>query len=415
MSAYRIAVGRTLSACACTLLLLAAFLCCCYRLPVGVKYGVNLAVIAIAGLSLLHRMRRPVLARCLRFFRLFVAAYAVAWLWSLALWLVQDESGGYVLRGTLNTVYMVTNIGCACALYYLLGAGALRCVIVAMVAANGLVLLEIGSRYGFFTLLGEYIRLVGSFSRDTGPVMRKLELHDMVPGWGVLLLFLLLYPGRTRRGRLRLGYIVSVLLSALFFTLGLKRICVAALAVAFGAGKLYLRRSERGRLRMVRRFSRLVLAGALVYVALIETGLLFRLAHALHVRLNGREQIFSAYRAFYALSPLHLGRGVRFIYHYGVTYGGVETLHSELLGMYIELGFYVWPVWLYVISGWRVRRAGRAYTYRSAAFLFAFSVYLMITFATDNTLYHYPANVLGCLLSIIASRPPEGGKPSCAS
>lgn len=395
----------------CTLLMAVAFLSSCYRLPVGVKYGINLLLITMAVFSFLARPREEKAAFCLRFIGIYMAAYALAWMWSAVIWIVRLSPPGYVLRGTLNTVYMLTNIGCAGSLFYLLGCRALGCVWAAMAMAHAAVLAEVVLEKGLTPLLGEYAQLLASFAAQTGPVVRRMELHDMVPGWGMLLLFLLMQPLQPAKpGWRRAGRRAGFLLALLFFTMGLKRICVLALAAALPAGALYTRAHERGRRQMMRMFSLLAPCLAFAYLGMIRSGWLFQAARQLHVSLSGREAIFSAYRDFYTLSPLDTGLGVRFIYHYGSTGGGVEALHCELLGMYIELGFFVWPVWLYAISGLRVRLVARAYGSSAARFAFAASVYVLVTFATDNTLYQHPIHVLGCLLSMICCAKEEKGE-----
>ena len=60
-----------------------SFYCACYRLPVAVKYGINLLVF---GWACIDFMIRPQWERgmfCLRFFTLFFFPYLLFWTWSV--------------------------------------------------------------------------------------------------------------------------------------------------------------------------------------------------------------------------------------------------------------------------------------------------------------------------------------------
>ena len=91
-----------------------SFYCACYRLPVAVKYGINLLVF---GWACIDFMIRPQWERgmfCLRFFTLFFFPYLLFWTWSVGIWISEFQSGAFILRGSQNILYMMTNIAFLC-------------------------------------------------------------------------------------------------------------------------------------------------------------------------------------------------------------------------------------------------------------------------------------------------------------
>ena len=197
-------------------------LCACYLLHVGVKYVVGVAVMGWAALDFAVRPDFGRAKHYLKYFLLFYFPFLLFWVWSLALWIGQFQTVDYIVRGSLNTVYMATAVGYAVGSFYLLGVRAAYLNFYAMCLANAAALARTVLAYGPGQVLAEFITLLTSFANETGPAMSALELHDMVFGFGVYVLFFLLH---RKDGKLRLGHL---LLACFFFVLALKRVAVIA-------------------------------------------------------------------------------------------------------------------------------------------------------------------------------------------
>ena len=208
-------------------LMFLSFYCACYRLPVGLKYAINLLIF---GWACAMFFLRPMFNRaifCLRFFALFFFPYLMFWMWSVAIWISEFQTFNYILRGSLNIFYMLTNLMFASAAIYLFGEATMPLTLVGMTMANGLVALQVAASAGIGTFISEYIRLLITFADDTGGAMRQMELHDMVYGWGVMLIYYAIHKEKNHKTQA-----VCFLISALFFTLGFKRIAVPAVFCA---------------------------------------------------------------------------------------------------------------------------------------------------------------------------------------
>ena len=81
---------------------------------------------------------------------------------------------------------------------------------------------------GLGAFLKEFCTLLITFSKETGPLMERLETHDLTFAFGPFLIYLLLHWKKSPHPGLWLG------LSAIFFLIGLKRIAIPAVALLFG-------------------------------------------------------------------------------------------------------------------------------------------------------------------------------------
>ena len=370
----------------------------CFALPVGVKYIVGVVII---GWCLLEFAVRPDFNKAkhfIKYFLLFFFPFFLFWAWSLVIWISQLQTADYIIRGSLNTIYMAVAVGMVVGSYYLLGKRSVYLNFYTMCLANLLVLVTAIVRFGPARLFSEYITLLGSFATETGGAIGSLELHDMVFGFGPYIIFFLV---SRKNGKIQLGHLA---LAIFFFTLALKR--VAAIAVVLSAVfiAVYLYFGDKGRRRIGAIAGYAAIAVAVLYLWTIKSGVIFDLADRFNIDMMYRDVLYRQYSDFYELSPSFLGLGVRFIYRYEqANQELVHQLHNSFLQMYIEVGFWVWFIWLWYELRFRVYAIGKRYGFRAAAFMLAGTIYMFCTYATDNTIYYWPPNVSLFYLSLFWS------------
>ena len=111
------------------------------------------------------------------------------WLWSAGIWITEFQSWPYILRGSQNIIYMLTNILYVIGAVYLFDENATTYTLISMALANFAVFMQVGLRFGFPRLISEYITLLLTFADNTGGAVRQMELHDMVYGWGTYVVY----------------------------------------------------------------------------------------------------------------------------------------------------------------------------------------------------------------------------------
>ena len=374
-------------------LMTVSFYCACYRLPVGLKYAINMLVFGWAcAMFFIH----PLFERakfCMRFFLLFSFPYMLFWMWSVGIWISEFQNLAFIVRGSQNVIYMMTNLLFVAGAIYLFGKHTLTLTVVGMTVANGLVALQVAARAGIGTFISEYIRLLVTFADDTGSAMRSMELHDMVYGWGVCAVYYLIHKEKNWKIQ-----IFCLAVSWLFFTMGFKRIAIPAVVGAIGIYYVmyWLKPKHLWTLATIAAAT----VGVLIFLYLIsiKTHVFFDFCDKHEINLMSRDVLFTYYEDFYQLSPTYLGQGIRFIYAYGTEHQNdrimVNAVHNVYLEFYIEVGFWCWWIWIFYELAFRIHRVSKWYGDIPAYALMAMNFYVFFTFLTDNTSFYFPNNVL---------------------
>lgn len=371
------------------------FYCECYKLPVGVKYFINIIIAAWAAAAFLINPKFKRMKFCLRFFVMYYLPFVFFWVWSMGIWLSDFQTTDYIIRGSKNIFYMFTTIAYICAAFYLFGKKAVDYTFYSMAAANLLCFVKVGLNNGFGNLLSEYAELITSFANVTGETISKLELHTIVLGWGVYVIYFILHWEKPH-WKSALKFLTALF----FFTLSLKRVGVAGVAAALLIGIIFRLFSNENRRRMIIIVSAAVIGLAFAYVVLIKTGVYNDFAEHFGINLMGRDKIMAAYDKYYEISPAFMGRGIRFVFNHGQTTGGYASLHNVFVEHYIELGFFGWFVWMIYDVYFRCRWVGKNFGYAAAEFLLASIVYAFITYATDNSYFYFSISAVYRLLSM---------------
>lgn len=370
-----------------------SFYCACYRLPVGLKYAVNLLVFGWAFLSFVIQPDFDKAAFCVRFFCLFVFIYVLIWTWSLAIWISEFQTLSYIIRGSQNILYMVTNILYLCAAVYLFEEETVSYTFIGMVIANTLTFFQVGMSFGFPRLITEYLRLLITFADDTGGAIRQMELHDMVYGWGAMVIYYLIHKEKSKSWQF-----MGIFFSLLYFTTGFKRIAVPAVAAAVFLYYMLKRLKPRQVWRMASFIALMVGIIAYIYLYTIKSGLFVRTAKELGINLMYRDILYDYFANFFELTPNYLGKGIRFIYAFTTedpSYTLATTaVHNAFLEFYLEIGFWCWWIWILHEIGGVAHKIQKRFSAECASAMVAMSVYVFLTFLTDNTTFYYPINVM---------------------
>ena len=84
-----------------------------------------------------------------------------------------------------------------------------------------------------------------------------------------------------------------------------------------------------------------------------------------------------------------------------------DAYHNEFVRMYVEVGFFGYIVWFIFYLPVRLSYMWKHGGKRAGILTLAFSIYCMITYATDNTLYYYFINLSTFILMLYELMPDE--------
>ena len=319
-------------------------------------------------------------------------AYLLPLLISLFIWVFSFSQTRMMTRGFFFVVYQMIALVVAMSTVYLFGNKGLRYCLLSMLLANGLLLLKRIGEFGIGVFLQELLDLVLSFGMDTGTMMRSMEIHDLTFALGLFFLYDLI------EGRKRKLQPLYMLVTLFFLLVGLKRIGMIAIAVPFVVVLLLKRFSEKTAKSITMVICYGVISVCFVYLVAVSKGLFVYLEETLQIDTKGRMDLYRVVNTFYELAPSYFGRGLGFSSAAWNSLG-IETFdvwqqayHNEYLRMYVEVGFWGFLGWMWLLLPYRVNYFWKKKGMMGGLVALALVLYCCITYATDNTLYYYYTN-----------------------
>ena len=309
---------------------------------------------------------------------------------SLFVWFMETVDISVISRG-FSTTFVYTNMLstalAAGAMLYIFGRKGIWYNLIAILAANILMIVTIIAQNGLGNYISEFITLVTTFAGVTGDVIVQAEIHELAFCLGAYLIYMLYKPQKN------IVFFILLLLNIFCFLSAFKRIAMIAIAIALVFGyflKFIAKYNQKTASRLVTFLSFVVILLLIGYIALIKMDA-FELLEKAGVNTSGRVEIYNAVDEFYEFSPGFLGNGIGFLTYQLNTFMsvGVASVHNDFLQHFIDLGFWGYIIWLVSITLVRVWYFGRRGQIDTAIVSFMLVVYLIVVSSTDNTM-NYP-------------------------
>ena len=231
-----------------------------------------------------------------------------------------------------------------------------------------------------------------------------MEVHDLTFAMGLFFLYYMFVENKKER-----SHIKKILLSFILIVLGLKRIEILALAVAIVSYWVVLRKGKTMKGRSI--FFFLVFSMLTVgYVYIIGSGTLEILATRFGIDFMGRLSYYSYARKFYKFSPLFLGNGYTYFSRYWGSlyssgfriggYGVAASIHSDILVMFIEIGFIGMLIWIYYCFKYKTVKLNRRNGTAVGEYYLLATIYMFILYLTDNTSTYFITQMIYYLIPL---------------
>ncbi|MBR4749350.1 MAG: O-antigen ligase family protein [Abditibacteriota bacterium] len=311
---------------------------------------------------------------------------------SLFIWFTKQTPIPIIERG-INSYFIykcdISGALCAGVFLYIWGEKGIWRYLTAVIIANFMTILTIMVQNGVGEYMQQFITLVTTFARVTGPLMLKAEVHELAFCLGGFLLLMILFPKYIKEHPLLFS------LAGFGFLSAFKRIAILAIGVAFVTGFLLLRFSKIRNSYHISKIISMVLIVITVlllgYIALVKNDFFTDLELA-GVETSGRDVIYRHLNRFYEFSPSFTGNGMAFtVYQMKEMEGSkvaVVSAHNDFLMMFIDLGFVGFLLWYLAFTVVRTKFFGREKHIRAEIFVFALIIMQIINSCTDNTLLY---------------------------
>ena len=368
-------------------------------MELSLKNPCALAILFLALLNFIVTARLDRLAVLGRHSAVQMLPSLVPLVFSAIIWVVNRAETVAVLNGVSMIVPQILTVLVAAASIYLFGSKGIWYCLGAMCAANLIGVLVVIQEGGLDEFLRELYVLLITFSGETGPLMMKLETHDLTFAFGPFLLYLLLNWKECRHPALWFT------VSTAFFLIGLKRIAIPALALGVLAALLLRMLPEKAARQTALCAGWGMMVFGFLYIAGIRYGLFEFLEEYLGINTMGRVRMFANLEPYYDISFTFMGQGTGFERFVDWASGEVFStprqdampIHNDFLRVYMNIGFIGFWVWMWSWLIVRLRYWFRQGGKNAGCLFLAICVYCFVLYATDNAIY-YPYTMVACSL-----------------
>lgn len=268
--------------------------------------------------------------------------------------------------------------------YQLFGKKTIKYSIIAMIiswllSAIGSVLMK-GIYIFPYAIMQAYFGFTGSYH---GISYNYLELHDLMLSLGLVLIYYIYTCKKlTRR------HFFMIITVIAFMMLGMKRISVLGIFVVCFFMFFNKSRKKNKAIKSFRMVSiGIIIVSFLFLYLLFDNSLLILLMEKLNINLMGRNYYYNAIIDYgdFGINFLGLGRNaVAKLFQTDLSYLKVGGVHSDILKMYIENGFFMFLWWLsyYLIRVPKIYL--NKFGFKSMSLYCYLIIYTFILYFTDN-------------------------------
>lgn len=311
---------------------------------VGLQYLGCMLMIFLCLMSFLNTPRVEEFLSSIRVTGILAIPYIFNMIISLVIWIFSFVGVRQMISGFFEPAYILLTILATGGMLYVWGRKTVNYVFwAATLVFTYLVIMEI-SRVGIAEFLNQFYVLLSSNAKTTQRAMKNLEN----PRFSYAYTFFIIYYIFHRREEGNFQFVVKMAISILYFLLGLKRICEAALVFGLVLGFIYSKSREDIRKYFMVMLTCAFIAFSIIYVPFVRYGLFDNVVQSLHVNTSARDIIYDYYSGYYEVSPSYMGRGLGWVKNYRRNLVGLEAfnVHCEYVKNYIELGFWGYGIWI---------------------------------------------------------------------
>ena len=325
-----------------------------------------------------------------KFLRVLLFPWIAIFVLTLFLWLVNRPEYfdiSYFTRLISNILYLLVPIINAYIGIELFGKSVIDMSFFSLIASIALNTFSVWQKYGT-ALTVTYLSTLLVHDYKTGTAILDLAMSMEVQGATMALGIFFVYYLLSDKDKTPLQRFFFIVLSLIGLYIGFKR--VVLLSVVLVILILWMLRLKRINVRNVILYTFLVFTAiSFVYVFVLKTDLISLIAGYFNVDMMGRTNIYRNVSSMYELSPFYLGTGFGYMAKYLFETTGF-AVHSDILRMYIELGFIPYLGWLWYNLYYIPQRTVSFFGSEAGKICLIATVYTFSTFLVENTLGLYP-------------------------
>lgn len=242
-------------------------------------------------------------------------------------------------------------------------------------------------------ILQAYVNPLDDFG---GLTLNYLELHDLVLAVGYIIVFYIFLNSKFTKKSFTYVAIMIIIM-----TLGMKRISLVGLALAIIVNLLIKRERENKQYRFC------LLAGSVgfllcyAWIYVFSSSEIYALLSSHGINMMGRQYYYSTILKYSEFSPTFIGIGrnvVTKILQGELSYMRVEGVHSDIIKMYVEVGFIMFGLWLWYLLIHMTKEYKKVFGNKAAVVYFGVLIYTFSLYLTDNVETYFISQLISIVL-----------------
>ena len=362
-------------------LLMIISLCICFYTRIGISYEINYFIrIIIASIWTLLFILKAIKnnLKLTKNQLIFLFPVIVITLYNLFLILIGDVELQYIGRLVSNVYSMLITVTFALSVLYFFKEKSFLIVTYAVILNFISLILINFCLYGFNCFISLYQSIIGNIN-----AANPFEIHDLTFAVGILFIIFLLHKNEVQKWQIAIMFIIMFL--------GFKRIQLLTLFLCLIIYGIYKLIPNKNKFNFMVLITILLFAFSFIYVVMIKTGLLASICNSLGIQTMGRLSLYQWISQYFELSLLYLGlgTGITFKMAETLTNWGIAALHSDILRMYVEIGFVGFFFWLFYYLIYNLFYVKRNFNLNILSSFFFATIYLFMLHFTDNTVLYF--------------------------
>ena len=358
-----------------------------YEVNIYIKYLISIARILFFLIHISYKRNKNVINIIKRYFIYFAIPFIYIGLITLVIWLLKlDFEFAYFTRLISSILYYFLSISLPAIGFYFFGKKIINYIFFAMVFSY------ICFSFIPFVLTDSLFGLISSLLHFQEYGNTMLEVHDLVLTSGMTLVYFLFFEDKKEK-----FHKSKILLNIFLILAGFKRIvflsliCVVLIVFIF-------KKIRRSKLKIfLTSGSTILMCFAFIYI--VKSGILNDLVAAYGINTSGRIEMYNFACDYFDFSPFYIGTGFsRFtkmfeaLYESGFALNGHRipaSIHSDVLSLYIELGFFGFLILILYITYIRPLQIRKLGSSCIVNLYLCLTIYMIILLLTDNVFNYF--------------------------
>lgn len=331
--------------------------------------------------------------KILFYLKMFIVPVIFIGVYSLSLYIFRAAEFRTFGRFISEITTMTLTVVVAFATLYVFGKRTLKYTILAIISSFLIVILYNWFNFGFDVFINVFKVLF-----DSTNVHNVFEVHDLTFAAGLVMISYLFFSDKLQKREF-----FVVLSMTIIILMGFKRIQFLSIVLILAYILILKLFNYKYKNIIYKLTGYLTVLGCYIYVYIIKSGILNKLVIDYNLNTMGRNDFYNWISKHFEFNIIYpgIGLGATSKMMQLDTNWPIATIHSDILRIFVEIGFIAFGVWAIYYLIYCYNRILNKYNIRNAEHYLVLTLYLFILHFTDNTINYFVTQYTYIILVVV--------------